>query len=274
MNACLISLILLPFSSSDFLVGRLREGQFEYPKLNGWMTPARASQICDRDPKCGGFTYKGFITSDSSQEFNVFFFHLVLNFENGLESWNWVTYKAEKEFILFEKMTDPLSEAISNSITCSSGSTKKKCLRMRSKCVGLFEEGEDVRMLAKINLDRLQLSNTGNTLVKLELPNPGAGDGVTGSDTYQGINRCCPRTYLTKDSWENVVRKAKKNNAPLPINCTMDPEEFKMKFVLKSAVAKINNCEKQWRAAGWTIEGLLGHADGSWLWRTAFVDMW
>ena len=105
-------LILLFYSSilqinAEFQIGRLREGQYEYPKLNGWMTPSRAKKRCDKDEKCGGFTYKGFITDEQNQKFNTFFFHLILNFEDSVEVWNWVTYKSEKEYIKFENKTDP-----------------------------------------------------------------------------------------------------------------------------------------------------------------------
>ena len=105
-------LILLFYSSilqinAEFQIGRLREGQYEYPKLNGWMTPGRAKKRCDKDEKCGGFTYKGFITDEQNQKFNTFFFHLILNFEDSVEVWNWVTYKSEKEYIKFENKTDP-----------------------------------------------------------------------------------------------------------------------------------------------------------------------
>ena len=94
----------------EFVVGRLSEGQYEYSKLNGWMTPQRAKKRCDRDVKCGGFTYKGFITNDPTQEFRVFFFHLVLNFEDDIEVWNWVTYKAERSYIQFDDIIDPKVE--------------------------------------------------------------------------------------------------------------------------------------------------------------------
>ena len=39
-------------------VGRISEGQYEYSALNGWMTPAEAKDLCEKDPQCGGFTYK------------------------------------------------------------------------------------------------------------------------------------------------------------------------------------------------------------------------
>ena len=96
--------------NAEFKIGRLREGQFEYPRLNGWMTPDRAKRRCDKDEKCGGFTYKGFITTDQHQKFNIYFFHLILNFEDSVEVWNWVTYKSEKEYIRFENTTDPKAE--------------------------------------------------------------------------------------------------------------------------------------------------------------------
>ena len=60
--------------------------------------------------QCGGFTYKGFITTDSAQKFRIFFFHFVLNFEDGVDSWNWVTYKSEKEYLRFENKRDPEAE--------------------------------------------------------------------------------------------------------------------------------------------------------------------
>ena len=82
-------LFLLHPSSGSYLVGRLREGQFEYSRLNGWMTPGRARNRCDRDPACGGFTYKGFM-GDNDRKFDIYFFHLVLNYEGQKESWSWV----------------------------------------------------------------------------------------------------------------------------------------------------------------------------------------
>ena len=86
-------LLLSFFSSavlSSFLIGRLREGQWEYTRLNGWLTPDRAKLRCDRDTRCGGFTYQGVLGSTMTEE--VFFFHLATNFEGGPEAWSWVTY--------------------------------------------------------------------------------------------------------------------------------------------------------------------------------------
>ena len=44
-------------------IGRIVEGQFEYPELNGWMTPLEAIHICENDEKCAAFTYKVCLTN-------------------------------------------------------------------------------------------------------------------------------------------------------------------------------------------------------------------
>ena len=62
-------------------------------------TNSLSRRRCERSDQCGGFTYKGFITTDPAQKFRIFFFHFVLNFEDGVDSWNWVTYKSEKEYL-------------------------------------------------------------------------------------------------------------------------------------------------------------------------------
>ena len=69
------------------------------------MPPSRARTLCDEDPVCGGFTYRGFISE--THHFHIYFFHLVLNFEEEREAWNWVTYKARKDYITFDGKIDP-----------------------------------------------------------------------------------------------------------------------------------------------------------------------
>ena len=56
---CLVLSILPIINGHGLLrVGRISEGQFEYAALNGWMTPREGKDLCDKDPQCGGFTYK------------------------------------------------------------------------------------------------------------------------------------------------------------------------------------------------------------------------
>ena len=100
LSVYVILLVIISAVKSSFIIGRLREGQFEYPRLNGWLTPERAKLRCDRDKLCGGFTYNGVKGSKNQEE--VFFFHLAVNFEGGPESWSWVTYTPDnRDFISF-----------------------------------------------------------------------------------------------------------------------------------------------------------------------------
>ena len=59
-----------------FIFGRIPPGSFEYPKLNGFYTPKTAVHVCEADPACGGFTFKG-TPSIPKQVFEVYFFHFV-----------------------------------------------------------------------------------------------------------------------------------------------------------------------------------------------------
>ena len=56
--------VYIKSAQSGFFVGQVSEGQFEYSDLNGWMTPREAAKICEKDKKCGGFTYKVTITKN------------------------------------------------------------------------------------------------------------------------------------------------------------------------------------------------------------------
>ena len=63
-------------SKSKFLVGRVPPGRFEYPALNGLYTPKKAVKVCESDPACGSFTFKG-TSKVPGLEFETYFFHFV-----------------------------------------------------------------------------------------------------------------------------------------------------------------------------------------------------
>ena len=61
---------------AKFQTGRLKPGQFEYPKLNGWMVVNEAVDRCEADLACGGFTFKGSYKT-KNVKMDVYFFHIV-----------------------------------------------------------------------------------------------------------------------------------------------------------------------------------------------------
>ena len=81
------------------MVGRIPPGNFEYPQLNGFYSPKKAIQVCDSDPECAGFTYKG-TRSLLKRKYEIYFFHFVVDniFENSTEQqyYHWTSYVVKK----------------------------------------------------------------------------------------------------------------------------------------------------------------------------------
>ena len=83
-----------------FIIGRIPPGSFEYNQLNGFYTPKKAVQVCESDPACGGFTYKG-TPSLPKLKYEVYFFHFVpMNiFEESSSAqqyYHWTSYVVKK----------------------------------------------------------------------------------------------------------------------------------------------------------------------------------
>jgi len=258
---------------SKFVVGRLREGQYEYSRLNGWMTPARAKHRCDRDSKCGGFTYKGYIKQD--QPFEIFFFHLILNFESERDAWNWVTYKPdERDYVHFHGNTFRGIKVIPKlRLTCSTAA-QTKCLRMRGKCAGVLTEEETghLSLFSEINMDNLVEDEKFSISVKLEFPYTGMR-GISGKDDYENIDKCCPKTDIKGGKWSKLVKDFMEIDSIERISCDVSKEEFEKRFIRRSKPVVVTGCSANWTAqADWTIEGLLARNGGNNQWKTNFVQ--
>lgn len=259
---------------AGFMVGRLREGQFEYSKANGWMSPATARYLCEKDQRCGGFTYKGFISEHD--EFDIFFFHLIINFEDTRDAWNWVTYQADRDYITFSDMIIPGGPTLTQYEGLAPTSARTRCLRMRGKCAGvLLDRGGTASLIPEIHLERLSRSPGLSTQVKLELPYTVAGERqITGEDSYAKIDRCCPRSNITRQDWRDLVKTAKDLKFPETVpTCSLSHKMFKDNFIKQSKVAIIRNCSSGWPAQdAWNIKGLLGKHNGKKLWKVNFVN--
>ena len=86
-------------SKSKFLIGRIPPGRFEYCELNGFFSPKNAVRICEADPSCGGFTFKG-TPKIPKQVFEVYFFHYVPKdlFEKSSkidQYYHWTSYRVQ-----------------------------------------------------------------------------------------------------------------------------------------------------------------------------------
>ena len=86
-------------TKNKFLVGRIPPGRFEYPALNGYYSPKQAAKVCESDPACGGFTFKG-TTKVPGLEFETYFFHFVPGEWFGLNAtieqyFHWTSYRVK-----------------------------------------------------------------------------------------------------------------------------------------------------------------------------------
>jgi hypothetical protein len=103
----IVSLVLIPITAQkgkaslnmksyrSWYVGRVPPSRFEYEKLNGYYTPLKAKNICEKDLECGGFTFKG-TKNHSYIEVEVYFFHFVSDASDSLNEYiqypHWTTY--------------------------------------------------------------------------------------------------------------------------------------------------------------------------------------
>jgi len=56
------------FSVGHFMVGRVHSGPFDLGHLDGRYRPAEAAQVCEEHPVCAGFTYRGLMPGENSDD--------------------------------------------------------------------------------------------------------------------------------------------------------------------------------------------------------------
>ena len=78
-----------------WFIGRVPPSRFEYSSINGFYSPKKAKNICEKDLQCGGFTFKGTKTITSIKP-EVYFFHYINEESDYLTSHikypHWTTY--------------------------------------------------------------------------------------------------------------------------------------------------------------------------------------
>ena len=158
------------------------------------MTPKRAAEICDKDPLCGGFTYKvrpsfkkksGKKLFQGSQientKYDIFFFHLIVSIETDLSSWNWNFYRTSKTYITFS------GKFQKSGMNKEDGWTEDSC-KQDKLCLGLvLPRG---RALTYVNLDILEQMDGVVTKIKTVLSK---GSKIYAQNSWQVIDRCCPK---------------------------------------------------------------------------------
>lgn len=252
---------------SGFFVGRISEGQFEYTDLNGWMTPRKAIDLCENDEKCGGFTYKGANLID--REYDIYFFHILINVETDTDSWKWIFYKPSKTYArfpgTFESEDD--SENLQFVNEDVDGITPEEKCELDSECVAIVKT-DDVPtavLVDYLDIDNFKISEDKITLLKIK--NVTKDTNIDATNAWDDIDTCCPKHRKT-----NTKELLKTINDTMPrISCDIPAEDFLDKYVRKREAVILVNCSKEWIAqTNWSLEKLLNEKGGKLKWRSDF----
>ena len=120
-TVALLFLLQVGNSLAHFIIGRVLPTEFDYADLNGIMRPSEAANVCENDPICAGFTYRGLRFHNVSlpeTPYEILFFRFIasgINFDDDALFSNWVTYRVNRNFAeyngyfpgeVFEKFSD------------------------------------------------------------------------------------------------------------------------------------------------------------------------
>ena len=118
------------------------------------------------------------------RQFQVFFFHLLINLETELGAWKWNFYRANKTFLQFPGLfasTDPLDEEKPGSLeSCSDNDT----------CVGM--ELSTNRLLSYLDLNTLTKVPGVTTMVKALAVH--ADTNIDSENSWEDLDTCCPKS--------------------------------------------------------------------------------
>ena len=91
-------------------IGRVPPSRFEYDKLNGYYSTKHAKQICENDPQCGGFTFKG--TKQDKEKKSVYFFHFINVEDSYINYPHWTFYIPNRTYVVISGKYLPDSDEI------------------------------------------------------------------------------------------------------------------------------------------------------------------
>ncbi len=208
------------------------------------MNPKNAVKICENDPACGGFTYKGaFSGLDDLDDFEaeVYFFHFVpSNTTSTASHFNWSTYRVKtRDHVVLENayIKDQSSKPCQNN--------GKKCKVAAYQVTSSEEDCPQNRNKTFSNLDFSEVvfdaKNPSKVVIKLASKNV--------LHTLPKLDRCCKLNGRTVnfDGVDNVRR----------ISCDIPPKEFREQYLYKREAVMLTGCMDEWPAKNWTFDGLL-----------------
>ena len=227
-------LALFAPSNGNFFAGRTPPGKFEYPDLNGLLTPDEAKAKCDSDEACGGFTFKGSFANHNHPVL-VYFFHVILVNCVDIQTHSyWSTYQVDRNYVKLEH------DANLSDLTLAIKKDTKKGAKFPNENFIDVPEVTPSREVV-IRLDKIPR-------IKCGLPK---------------IDRCCKLRENQEIKFDGVDDFER-------ASCDMSKAEFYDKFTRLRKPVLLLGCQKGWKSNDWTLENVLNRYDNSLLWTLSF----
>ena len=203
------------------------------------------------------------------REFDIYFFHILINVETDIDSWKWIYYKPNRNYATFPGTFE--SEDVSPNLKFVNqdvdGITPEDKCEMDSECVAIVKT-DDVPtavLVDYLDIDDFKMSLDKITLLKIK--NVTKDTNIDATNAWDDIDTCCPKHRKT-----NTKELLKTINDTMPrISCDIPAEDFLDKYVRKREPVILVNCSKEWIAqTNWSLEKLLNEKGGKLKWRSDF----
>ena len=202
------------------------------------------------------------------REFEIYFFHILINIETDMDSWKWIFYKPNKTFSEFPGIFE--NEEFGNlqfmNEKFSGMKAEDKC-ELDSECIAIVKTKNvsTAILMDYLDLDTYKVSEDKVTLLKVI--NANKDINVDAFNAWDDIDTCCPGHEKTDT---NKLLQSINDTMPR-ISCSIPTEEFLTQYVRRRKAVILVNCSKDWIAqTSWSLEKLLQENSGNLKWKSDF----
>lgn len=269
-----------------FYPGKVHFGQFEYAKLNGWMTPMKAIDICEANLACGGFTFRG--PNISNLLVYVHFVHFI--YPDGIDIVNseglkWSTYRATKKYIVLPgkpllkrdvvpvhddgallRFKEDVREAISDKVQTTKWPPSPEVVSL-----SFWKKNDEIMVASRMFiLSEHDFSQT-DWLTVINVNAAVLTNGIY-DGTHLTKENCCPDVTQPLDFERRYDHDIDDNIQTIACD-SITKEQFEETYVRKRTPVKLTGClENGGLLKKWDIEGVLAKKEDELKWHASVDD--
>ncbi|XP_059080971.1 uncharacterized protein LOC131878854 [Tigriopus californicus] len=244
-----------------YFIGQVPPGQFEYSELHGVYTPTEATQLCEEDLQCAGFTFKG--TPHEEQKYLTNFFHYIpKSVEKHLDHSRpeWSTYRNKRPFLAFSGLlADPGTntenvESFANILKSSSKTWEQFNWPLKMPVLSFKFGDASGSAYASLDLGQLKLEEKTTTMTFFD-PN---SNQIT--ENHPVINRCCVSSSAESVEQMKSVDEVDKQR------CDIEDRLFENAFEIQRQPVLLTECAATCSKLNWTLSNLIRNFDTEATW--------